>query len=112
LILSACGGGGGSPGRLIVESRITDEGQTELIVSVDGRVARQPELATSAPRVGILCTDRRGRTTLAARHPWPFPEEPGFLFAHVHQPASPDQIERTSRCRLTGTKVVIEGEGP
>lgn len=106
---AGCGGDEGTRGRLLVESAVTPEGRLELVVSVDGRVARQPELATSSSRVEVVCTDRLGRTTVAGPEPWPFPEEPGFELPHVHKAAAPDQIERTSRCRLTGTKVPVEG---
>ncbi|HVE68308.1 MAG TPA: hypothetical protein VNB64_06985 [Solirubrobacteraceae bacterium] len=111
LALGGCSGGGETdPGRLIVERATATDGRAELLVSVDGLAARQPDLVTPARRVGLLCTDGSARTTVAGRHPWPFLAEPGFDRPHVHQPATPRQIERTARCRLTGTRLAVEGE--
>lgn len=110
LALGGCSEGGETEaGKLIVERATSAGGRVELLVSVDGLAARRPDLVTSARRVGLLCTDGSARTTVAARHPWPFLAEPGFERPHVHQPATPQQIERTKRCRLTDTQLAVEG---
>ena len=111
LALGACSGGGdGEKGKLRVERYTNAGGYLELIVSVEGIVTRKPGIATSARQVGVVCSDRSGRTTVSAREPWPFPTEPGFGLPHIHQSATPQQIDQTVRCRLTGTRFPIQGE--
>jgi hypothetical protein len=90
-------------------ARDPSSGADELLVSVQGSAAEDPGAASSGGAVGLECLDAAGKTTVAARHPWPFEDEPGYPLPHVHQPASPRQIEATVRCRLTGTRFPIEG---
>jgi hypothetical protein len=105
------GSGDDDEARLLVE-RTTSQttGEPELLVSAAGDAGKDPDVATEPGAVGLVCTDRSGRTTVTGRHPWPFAAEEGFDLPHVHQPAPAREVAATARCRLTGTREPIEGE--
>ena len=98
------------PTTLLVERGQNPRGSgQELVVSVQGRANRDPSAASSSSEVGLVCVDAAGKTTVVARHRWPFLDEPGYPYPHVHQPVSPQQLEATVRCRLTDTQFPIDG---
>jgi hypothetical protein len=40
--------------------------------------------------------------------PWPFIEEPGYPYPHIHLGDSPEKIEGARRCRVLGTNKRLE----
>jgi hypothetical protein len=67
--------------------------------------------ATNGKRtVRVECLGRGGQAVLDAKQKWPFVKEPGYDFPHAHQAASPEQVQRADRCRVTGTGVTLEAD--
>jgi hypothetical protein len=89
---------------LIVERMLGLTGEPELVLSIAGNA---PETA-GASTVEVVCTDVNGRSILKATQPWPFVEETGYPYPHVHQTASKEEVESARRCRVLGTNKRLE----
>jgi hypothetical protein len=60
--------------------------------------------------VRVQCTDVNGKVIIDGTQPWPFIEEPGFPYAHVHQMDSREKIEGARRCRVLGTNTRLDAK--
>jgi hypothetical protein len=107
-IWAATSGGSGDEDKqgLIVERGVSITGAPELILSIAGKV----QVTTGASSVRIECVDKDGEVILKASQPWPFIEEPGYPYPHIHQADSPEKIEGARRCRVLGTDARLEAE--
>ena len=54
--------------------------------------------------------DKDGKSLIKGTQPWPFIEEPGYPYAHVHQIDSPEKVEGARRCRVLGTNARLEAK--
>jgi hypothetical protein len=101
------GGGGDDDKRgLIAERGTSIEGTPELILSIAGDV----QVQGAATSVRVECTDKDGNVIVNGTQPWPFVDEPGYPYPHVHQIDSPEKIEGARRCRVLGTDTRLEAE--
>jgi hypothetical protein len=100
------GSGGGDKQGLIVERGVSITGEPELVLSIAGDV----EVTSGASSVTVECLDKDGKTLIKGTQPWPFIEEPGYPYAHVHQVDSPEKVEGARRCRVLGTNARLEAK--
>jgi hypothetical protein len=106
LVIWAATSGGSDGGKkgLIVERTVGLNGEPELVISIAGKV----EVTSGASNVRVECTDANGKVIVKGTQPWPFVEEPGYPYAHVHQTDSPEKIEGARRCRVLGTNTRLD----
>ena len=97
-------GGGAKKTGLIVERGVSFTGAPELVVSING----QAEVTTGADTVRIECTDNDGNVIIKTSQPWPFIDEPGYPYPHVHLGDSPEKVEGSRHCRVIGTDKRLE----
>jgi hypothetical protein len=100
------GSGDGEKQGLIVERGVSVTGEPELVVSIAGDV----KVTSGATSVTIECVDKNGKVLIKGTQPWPFIEEPGYPYAHVHQVDSPEKVEGARRCRVLGTDTKLESK--
>ena len=107
-IWAATSGGSGDSNKqgLIAERSVGLTGAPELILSIAGNV----QVTTGASTVRVECTDKDGRVILKTTQPWPFIQEPGYPYLHVHLGDSPETIEGARRCRVLGTDAHLEAK--
>ena len=91
---------------LIVERGVSVTGSPELILSIAGPVT----VDTGASSVKVECMDKNGDVILKGDQPWPFVEEAGYPYPHVHQVDDPAKIEGARRCRVLGTDTRLEAK--
>jgi hypothetical protein len=105
---------GGDEKSLIVERATDLRGAPEFIVYLGEDDLNTLDTTNGKRAVRVQCRGRDGRVILDARQRWPFVNEPGYDYPHVHQAATLEQLQRADRCRLRGTHVRLEGqvEGP
>jgi hypothetical protein len=89
---------------LIVERQASTTGEPELILSIAGEV----NVKNGASSVTVECLDKDGKVLIKGTQPWPFIEEPGYPYPHVHQVDSPEKVEGARRCRVLGTDTRLE----
>ena len=100
------GSGDGEKQGLIVERGVSVTGEPELVISIAGDV----KVTSGATSVTIECVDTNGKVLIKGTQPWPFIEEPGYPYAHVHQVDSPEKVEGARRCRVLGTDTKLESK--
>jgi hypothetical protein len=100
------GSGDGDKEGLIVERGVSVTGAPELILSIAGDV----NVTSGASSVTIECVDKDGKVLIKGTQPWPFVEEPGYPYLHVHQADSPEKVEGARRCRVLGTDTTLEAK--
>lgn len=93
---------------LIVERWTSLEGVPELLVSLGDKALNTPETTSGKKAVRVLCVARDGTVVLDAEQKWPFIYERGYDYAHAHQPATREQLQRIDRCRLVGPRIPLE----
>jgi hypothetical protein len=91
---------------LIAERSVGLTGEPELVLSIVG----EAQVTSGASSVRIECTDKDGKVIVKGTQPWPFVEEPGYPYAHVHQSDSPEKVEAARRCRVLGTDTRLEAK--
>jgi hypothetical protein len=106
-IWAATSGGSGSNAKqgLLVERSVSITGAPELVISIVGGGV---EVTNPTESVRIECMDKDGNVIVKGTQPWPFVEEPGYPYAHVHQGDSPEKIQGARRCRVLGTNTRLE----
>jgi hypothetical protein len=110
LILWAASSGGGAAESLLVERATSRAGTPELIVYLGDKDLNTLKTTKGRKAVRLECLGRRGQVVLEAEQRWPFINERGFDYPHVHQPATVAQLHRVDRCRLQGTSVRLEAD--
>jgi hypothetical protein len=100
------GSGDGDKQGLIVERAVSTTGEPELVLSIAGDV----EVTGGASSVTVECLDKDGKTLIKGTQPWPFIEEQGYPYPHVHQIDSPEKVEGARRCRVLGTNARLDAE--
>lgn len=98
------GSGGGDKEGLIVERGVSLTGAPELVISIAGKA----EVTSGASSVRVECVDKDGKAIIRAPQPWPFVEEPGYPYPHVHLADDPAKVEGARRCRVSGTDKRLE----
>ena len=98
------GSGTGDEEGLIVERGVSLTGAPELVLSIAGPA----EVSSGASSVRVECMDKDGNVIVRGEQPWPFIEETGYPYPHVHQGDDPEKIEGSRRCRVLGTDKRLE----
>jgi hypothetical protein len=91
---------------LLVERGISFGGGPELVLSIVG----DAEITSEASSVRVECLDKDGKVIVKSTQPWPFVDEPGYPYPHVHQTDSAEKIEGARRCRVLGTNTRLEAK--
>jgi len=108
-IWAATSGGSGDSGDkkgLLVERGVSITGAQELILSING----DAQVTTGATSVRVECDDKNGKAIIDTTQPWPFIDEPGYPYPHVHLADEPENVEGARRCRVLGTDTRLEGK--
>jgi hypothetical protein len=106
LIWAATSGGSGD--KLRIDQGVSVLGEPEIVVNVPKKL-NTPAEANNSTKVRLVCVDADGKTVLAADQGWPFINEPGYPYPHIHQPVTPAQLQAIAKCRVEGTKTKLEG---
>lgn len=85
--------------RMTLERSVSPTGLGEVLVTVSG----EAEVAPDVKAVALRCLDRRDRPVTSARYPWPLQKDGQEPQPHIHQAASPSELDRIERCRI-GTR--------
>jgi hypothetical protein len=107
-ILIWAGTSGGSNDQLRIDQGVSLVGEPEIVVNVPIKL-NNPAEANNSANVRLVCADGGGTTVLATTQPWPFINEPGYPYPHIHQPVTPAQLQAIAKCRVEGTKTKLEG---
>ena len=99
---------GGSDNKLRIDQGVSVYGEPEIVVNVPKNL-NTPAEANNRSNVRLVCVDASGATVLATDQDWPFINEPGYPYPHIHQPVTPEQLQRIAKCRIEGTKTKLEG---
>jgi hypothetical protein len=99
---------GGEEKGLIVERGPGLTAKRELIVSLGDEDLNTLKMTNGKRTVQVECLSRDGGAVLIDQRKWPFINERGYDYPHVHQPASREQLQEAARCRLRGTRVRLE----
>lgn len=106
VLWAATSGGGGE--KLRIDQAVSVYGGPEIVVNIPKKVNDMAETRGSS-NVRLICEDSGGKTVLQTNQDWPFINEPGYPYPHVHQPVTPKQLQAIARCHLEGTKTKLEG---
>ncbi len=111
-VLTLTSDGGDTPGqsRLKVETYpnpMTRE--LELVVTVENVEVNRPETAVRPGTVGLECKNAGGLMVFGGDQKWPFSDDLGTGLPHAHVPILSELADSIATCRLTGTKVPLEG---
>jgi hypothetical protein len=99
---------GGSSDQLRIDQGVSVYGEPEIVVNVPQKL-NTPAEAKNSTNVRLVCVDAGGKTVLATDQDWPFINEPGYPYPHIHQPVTPKQLQAIAKCRVEGTKTKLEG---
>jgi hypothetical protein len=99
---------GGSSDQLRIDQGVSVYGEPEIVVNVPVKL-NNPAEASNSTNVRLVCEDGGGKTVLATNQDWPFINEPGYPYPHIHQPVTPAQLQAIAKCRVEGTKTKLEG---
>lgn len=110
LLVVLLGGGeeAGSTQAIEVSQDTTPDGVVEVLVTVPQEL-NVPATAKGAANVTFECVDGDGETVLRSQQSWPLLSDGDPPAPHVHQPASPEELQRLSKCRFPDTEPVLEG---
>jgi hypothetical protein len=100
----------GGEERLIVERWTGLNGTPELLISLGEDDLNTLETTNGKRIVRVECVGDEGEVVLDDEQKWPFVDEAGYDYPHVHQAASRDQLQRADSCRLRGTRVALEAD--
>jgi hypothetical protein len=99
---------GGSDNKLRIDQNVSPTGSPEIVVNVPVKL-NTPSEATNSASVQLICVDGGGKTVLSTQQVWPFLNETGYPYPHIHQAVTPQQMQQIAKCRLEGTKTKLEG---
>jgi hypothetical protein len=101
---------GGVEQSLIVERATDLPGGPELLVNLADKDLNKLQMTRGRRAVRVECLGGGGEVVIDARQKWPFINEPGYDYPHVHQRATREQLIRVERCRLRGTRIRLEAD--
>jgi hypothetical protein len=85
-------------------------GLPEIVVYVEDPELNVAETARGRKRVTVECLNTADAVIYGRGYAWPFTDtDNGLLDPHVHLEMAPGQLDRVSRCRVTGTRPRLEG---
>jgi hypothetical protein len=99
---------GGTDDKLRIDQGVSLTGEPEIVVNVP-RTLNTPAETNNSANVKLVCVDAGGDLVLSTDQDWPFIIEPGYPLPHIHQPVTPQQLQRIAKCHLEGTKTKLRG---
>ena len=99
---------GGSGDKLRIDQGVSVFGGPEIVVNVPKKLNLASETG-GATSVKLICEDGRGNAVLSTNQPWPFINEVGYPYPHIHQSVTPKQLQAIATCHLVGTKTKLSG---
>jgi len=109
-VLSAGGSSGEQSGLAIERLAPVGGGTPELVIYVQDRAKNVPATANGSQSVTLECLDKRGKVLVRTPQTWPFGYPDGEqLDPHVHQTVNERVAALVTRCRLKGTRPLLEG---
>ena len=99
---------GGSNDQLRIDQGVSVFGGPEIVVNVPKKLNLTSETG-GATSVKLICEDGNGKTVLSTNQPWPFINEVGYPYPHIHQSVTPKQLQALATCHLVGTKTKLSG---
>jgi hypothetical protein len=110
-VVAAAGSGGGDS-EDDDELRVERSTQLpEMLIYITDESANVPERADGRTSVTVECVDEDGRVIASQEDPWPMTETDGnTLSPHAHVPVDQARIGEVTKCRLIGTKPLLEAE--
>jgi hypothetical protein len=110
-VVAAAGSGGGDESgsdELRVE-RSTE--LPEMLIYITDESANVPERAGGRTSVTVECLDAEGRIVASQEDPWPMTQTDGnTLSPHAHVPVDQARIGDVTKCRLVGTKPLLQAD--
>jgi len=106
--LVGAGGESGDAQAIVVEQFTTPDGVVEVLVTVSQEL-NVPATAGGAKNVVFECVDGKDEVVLNSQQSWPLLSDGDPPAPHVHQPATPEELQQLSKCRFPDTKPVLEG---
>ncbi len=99
---------GGSDNKLRIDQGVSASGSPEIVVNIPVKL-NTPDEAKNSATVKLVCVDGGGKIVFFTNQEWPFINETGYPYPHIHQPVTPQQLQEIAKCRLEGTKTKLEG---
>lgn len=99
---------GGSGDKLRIDQGVSVYGGPEIVVNIPKKINTMAE-TKGATNVRLVCEDSGGKPVVQANQDWPFINEPGYPYPHIHQPVTPKQLQAIARCHLVGTTTKLAG---
>jgi len=109
LVAVSSGGDDAGSGTITVEQAPTSDGGVELLVTVSDEL-NVPDTVDGAATVELVCVNDAGASVIQARHSWPLERDGDPPAPHVHQPASPQELQTIDECELRGTDPPLSGK--
>lgn len=95
---------------LMVKRETALTGAPELLVSLGEDDMNSLKTSNGKKVVRVVCVGRDGQVVIDRKKEWPFVYERGYDYPHAHVLASRAQVRRAQRCRLRGTRVLLEAD--
>ena len=95
---------------LLVDRAKGLKGEPELLVSLTDETLNTLPMTGGRRAVRVICVDRDRQVVLDDRQRWPFIDERGYDYPHVHQAASTEELGRVERCVLHGTRTRLAAD--
>jgi hypothetical protein len=109
LVLWATSSGGAEQGLIVERAEGLTRGP-ELLVNLVDEDLNNLRTTRGSRTVRVECLGRGGRVVVDAKQKWPFINERGYDYPHVHQRATKEQLAQAERCRLRGTRMRLEAD--
>jgi hypothetical protein len=83
-------------------------GGPELLVSLGEDDLNTLKTTGGKRSVRLVCVGRDGRVVMDRKKRWPFTNERGYDYPHVHLVATRAEVQRARSCRIRGTRIRLE----
>lgn len=101
---------GNSPSLIVERVAVGLNGGPEFLVSLGEDDLNTLKTTNGRKVVRVECVGPKGQLVFAAKADWPFGNESGYDYPHVHQPASRDKLRIADQCRLRGTRIRLQAD--
>jgi hypothetical protein len=98
------------PQNLRVQRETALTGAPELLVSLGEDDMNTLKTTGGKRSVRVVCVGRDGRVVMDRKKQWPFVNERGYDYPHVHLVATRAEVQRAQRCSLKGTRILLEAK--
>jgi len=98
------------PRDLRVQRETALTGAPELLVSLGEDDMNTLKTTSGKRSVRIVCVGRDGKVVMDRKKRWPFTNERGYDYPHVHLVATRGEVQRAQRCRIRGVRIPLEAD--